>query len=166
MIENGVTWSEINKGPSIKTQGASPNETDWLLLSSAELIDFNQELSVNSLSEDNNIEVADEISCNFTLEVIDFNIWVKFLKLANGGSSSGCLSNIFFSGVEVGSEVWSGDCFCIMDSDRLWSSKNQVFSGFETNLWQNQNPILNFSEISPNKTRIKQPKKILNSPNK
>jgi hypothetical protein len=134
VIENGVAWSEIDESPTVKTQTTGPDESDWLFLGSAELIDLDQEISIGAVSEDNDVKSTDEVSGNFTLVVGNLNIWVQFLKLANRGSSSSSASDISISSVEIASEIWSGDSSGVMDSDGFWTGQNQVLGSFKSNL--------------------------------
>ena len=70
-VENRELLAKVDESEAVKTEDTRVDETDGLVAISADLVEFNQLLSIIKVGEDDNIEIGKEISGNFT--VVNFN---------------------------------------------------------------------------------------------
>ena len=109
MVKHTVVWPEVDESPTIKPKTSSPDEPNRCWLLSAELIDLDQEVSVNRVGENNNVKVGDKFCGDRSLVDVNMNVRVQFFELAQTCLSSGFVSNITLSCIEVRSKIWSSD---------------------------------------------------------
>ena len=102
-----MTWPEVDEGPAVESQTSAPDEADWVLLLSAELVDLDEMFSVEIVCENNHVKIRDKIGGDRSLVDVDMDVRIQLFELAQGGLSSGLMAHVALSGIEVSAEIWS-----------------------------------------------------------